>query len=57
MSRGAKKFLSIYLVMTSITRSTDPIVLPAIPVFGVHMLPPGLLVVEMLVALLAVVVI
>jgi hypothetical protein len=39
------------------TSSTDPIVLPAIPVFETHMLPPGLLEFEMPVALLAVVVI
>ena len=54
MSPAAKKVSTIYLV---ITRSTDPIVLHAIPVFGIHMLLPGLLEVEMLVALLAVVVI
>ena len=40
-----------------IARSTDPIVVPAIPVFIIHMLPPGLLEVEMPIALLAVVVI
>ena len=40
-----------------IARSTDPIVVPAIPVFVLHMLPPGLLEVEMPIAILAVVVI
>ena len=37
--------------------STDPVVLAAIPMFIIHMLPPGLLEFEMSVALLAEVVI
>lgn len=51
---GDKKVTTIYLV---ITRCTDPIVLPTVPVFGVHMSPPGLLGLEILIALLAIVVI
>ena len=54
MLRGDKKVTTINLV---IIRSTDPIMLPAIPVFGVHMFSPGPLGVEILIALLAIVVI